>query len=198
MLEYLYMQDSQLVERILAGDDEAIGFFCRRYRKRLLIFIERKVRQGPAEEIVQDVFVSALQSLPVYKGKASLYSWLLGIARHEIADYYRKKKIKEIVFSRLPFLEKLVSKALSPEIAYEEKELKQKIKRSFAGVSEGYRQILRLKYCEGYSVADLAKKLGVTYKSAESKLFRARLAFQQEFEHQGKNGYQIRNLNSSS
>ena len=192
------MQDKQLVEKILAGDDRAISLFYRRYRKKLLVFIERKVRQGPAEEITQDVFVSALESLPIYKGKSSLYSWLLGIARHEIADFYRKKKIKEIVFSRLPFLEKLVSKALSPEIAYEEKELKEKIKRSFVGVSEGYRQILRLKYCEGYSVADLAKKLGVTYKSAESKLFRARLAFQQEFEHQGKNGYQAGDFNSSS
>ena len=192
------MQDKQLVEKILAGDDKAIGLFCRQYRKKLLIFIERKVRQGPAEEITQDVFVSALESLPVYKGKGSLYSWLLGIARHEIADYYRKKKIKEIVFSRLPFLEKLVSKVLSPEIAYEEKELKQKIKRSFAGVSEGYRQILRLKYCEGYSVADIAKKLEISFKSAESRIFRARLAFQKEFAGENQENNKAGNFNISS
>jgi len=192
------MEDKQLVEKILAGDDKAIGLFSRQYRKKLLVFIERKVRQGPAEEIAQDVFVAALESLPMYGNRGSLYSWLLGIARHEIADYYRKKKIKEIVFSRLPFLEKLVSKVLSPEIAYEEKELKQKIKRSFAGVSEGYRQILRLKYCEGYSVADIAKKLEISFKSAESRIFRARLAFQKEFAGENKENNKAGNFDISS
>jgi len=120
------MQDKQLVEKILAGDDRAISLFYRRYRKKLLVFIERKVRQGPAEEITQDVFVSALESLPVYKGKSSLYSWLLGIARHEIADFYRKKKIKEIVFSRLPFWKSLFPKLCLRKLLMKKKNLKRK------------------------------------------------------------------------
>ena len=192
------MTDRQLIEGILAGDSRVEELFYKRFRPRLLAFIQKKVRSGPAEELLQETFISGLQSLPGFKGQSSLSSWLVAIARHEIADFYRKKKIKEVVFSRLPFLKKLVSQALSPQVAYEEKELKQKIGRTFGKLSEGYTQILRLKYCDGYSVAQLAQKLKITYKSAESRLFRARLAFQKEFEYQSKKSYQIRDFAGSS
>ncbi len=172
------MEDQELVQQILNGDQKAVSLFYRRFREPLLAAVSEKVDFGVAEELVQEIFLSALQSLPLFSGKSSLYSWLLGIARHEVCDYYRKRKIKEVVFSKLPFLKRLVSQALSPETAFEEKELKEKIKSSLGKLSEGYRRILRLRYIDGCSVADLALKLGISYKSAESKLFRARLAFQ--------------------
>lgn len=192
------MDEKLLVKRMLNGDEQAINLFYRGFRPKILSHVQRKVPFGRAEELTQEIFIGAFQSLPRYKAKASLSSWLLAIARHEIADYYRKKKIKEIVFSRLPFLKKLVTEALSPDVAYEEKELKLKIKRTFSRLSEGYCQILRLKYCEGFSVAQVADKFGISYKSAESKIFRARLAFQREFEQQSQKGHQTRNPNYSS
>ena len=162
-------------------NDQKFNFFYRQFRSRLLSLIEKKVPPGVAEEILQDTFLSAYMSWPAFSGRSSFFSWLAGIARHEIADYYRRQKIKEIVFSRLPFLKKIVSRALSPETVYEEKELKEKVKRTFARLSEGYCQILRLRYIDGLTVTELAKKLGISYKATESKLFRARLAFQRIF-----------------
>jgi len=191
------MTDQELVRKILKGDQQAVNQFYRQYREKLLALISQKVDGQVAEEIGQDTFLSALDSLPLFAGRSSLYTWLVGIARHEIADYYRRKKLKEVVFSRIPFLKKIVSQALSPEMALEEKELKEKIKKSFGSLSEGYRQILRLRYVDGYHVSDLAKRLGVSYKSAESKLFRARVAFQKVFA-ESKGNYQNRNLASSS
>lgn len=44
-----------------------------------------------AEDIVQDVFISAFQSYEKYKGNSSIKTWLLGILQHKVADYYRKK-----------------------------------------------------------------------------------------------------------
>ncbi len=192
------MTDKQLVSNILSGSDKAITFFYRKFKPELLAFVQKKVDSSIAEELVQDIFLSAIDSLPGFKAKSSLKSWLISIARHEIADFYRKKKIKEIVFSRLPFLEKLFSEALSPQTAYEERELKFKIVRTLGKLNEGYRQILRLKYYEGFSVAEMAEKLGISYKSAESKLFRARLAFQKEFAGQDKTNHQNNAFNFSS
>lgn len=192
------MTDKQLVTRILAKDQKALNYFYRQYRSKLLAIICQKVEPGVAEEILQDTFMSALSSLAGFNFKSKLSSWLIAISRHETADYYRKQKIKEIVFSRLPFLKKLFSQALSPETAWEEKELKEKIKKTFSGLSEGYGQILRLKYIEGFSVTQISQKLGISYKSCESKLFRARTAFQKSFVQKSNSKYQYLAVNHSA
>ncbi len=144
-----------------------------------------------AEEIVQDTLMSAMDSLPTFKGKSSKFTWLCGIARHEIGDFYRRKKIKQIVFSKFPFLEKLVSEALGPELAYQELETKTRILKTFKNISEGYTRVLRLKYIEGLSMKQIAHKLNLTVKAVESRLTRARLAFQLEY---AKKDYPLRDI----
>ena len=176
------LKEKELINKILTGDKKAINCFYQKYSKRLLNFILLKVDDHKnAEEILQDTFISALDSLPLFHFKSSLYTWLCSIAKHEIADFYRKRKIKTVLFSHLPFLEDLAAQALGPEEYLMEKEAKRRIKLVFESLSEGYRQILRLKYIEGYSVAQIAKKFEITFKAAESKLFRARIAFQKEY-----------------
>lgn len=166
------MDREKLKEQLLSGE----------YRQRLMKLVARKVGDWQdVEEIVQDSLISALDSLAGFKGEASLFTWLGGIARHEIADFYRRKKIKQIVFSKLPFLEKLVSEALGPELAYQELETKRKILKTLKNLSEGYREILRLKYIDDLSMRQIARKLDITIKAVESRLSRARLAFQKEY-----------------
>jgi len=152
------------------------------YRQRLTGFVARKVRDSfDVEEIVQESLIAGLDSLPMFKGRSSLYTWLCAIAKHEIADFYRRKKIKQIVFSKLPFLEKLVSEALGPELAYQELETKRRIVKTLKSLSEGYEQVLRLKYIDGLSMKEIAERLSITVKAVESRLTRARLAFQKVY-----------------
>jgi RNA polymerase sigma-70 factor (ECF subfamily) len=192
------MEEKELVRQILLGNQKATEEFYRLYKPKLWRYILQKAEPQAAEEILQDTFISALASLATFSGKSTLYSWLLGIARHEIGDFYRRRKIKEIVFSRLPFLEKLVSRALSPEFSLEEKELKERLKQHLGNMSEGYRQILRLKYIENLSVAEIAQKLKISLKACESKLFRARLAFQKEFASQEPTSSKYRRMAKTS
>jgi len=176
------LREKRLIRQILSGEKRAIERFYKKYSPRLLNFINQKINhRADAEEILQDTFVSALDSLPLFSYQSSLYTWLCSIVKHEIADFYRKKKIKTILFPHLPFLEQLAAQALGPEEQLIEAEVKRKIKMVFHKLSEGYRQILRLKYIEGYSVAQIANQLGTSFKAVESKLFRARIAFQKEY-----------------
>jgi RNA polymerase sigma-70 factor, ECF subfamily len=182
------MDEKKLVKNIIAGNKKAIRLFYKTHKSRLFKHILKKVsNKKDAEEILQDVFMSALDSLPVFRFDSSLYTWVQTIARHEIADFYRKKKIKTLVFSRFPFIKKIVSQALSPELALQEKEIKQKIMATFKSISEGYSQILRLKYIEGKSYLEIAEILNKSPKAVESQLSRARLAFQKEYNWQTKN-----------
>ncbi len=159
-------------------EEEVLKKLYQKYRKRLLHFILQKVkRREDAEEILQDTFVSALDSLPLFRQESSFYTWLGAIAKHEIADFYRKKRLKTIVLSRLPKLESFVSQALSPSAALEAKELEEEVIRCFKSLSEGNSRILRLKYIDGLSYREIAQRLKKSVKSVESKVFRARQAF---------------------
>jgi len=178
-------QEGQLIGGILKGDKLWIRKFEQQYRPRLLNFVLQKVSQyEDAEEIVQETFISAIYSLPSFSGKSCFWSWLCGIAKHEIADFYRKRKIKEVLFSRFPKLAQLASKALGPQTALEEKEIKQKILHCFLNLAEGYQDILRLKYMEGFSLRQIAQLLQKTVKAAEMRLRRARIAFAKNWNDQ--------------
>lgn len=162
--------------------EEEFQQIYQKYQERLLNFILQKVeRREDAEEILQETMISAFDSLPLFQGKSSLYTFLGAIAKHEIADFYRRKKIKTFLFSRVPGLENIVSQALSPEMALEEKEIKDKVGRVLLSLSEGYSQILRLKYVDGLSYREISRKLKKTVKAVESKLARARQAFSQAY-----------------
>ncbi len=175
----MVMTEKELISGVIAGNKQATERFCKQYRARLFGFIATKVENFlDVEEIAQDSLLSAIDSLPTFKGESGLFTWMGSIARHEIGDFYRKKKIKQVVFSRLPFLENLVSQALGPELAYQELETKRRILKSLKKLSEGYGQILRLKYVDELSMKQIARKLNLTVKAVESRLTRARLAFQ--------------------
>ena len=151
-------------------------------RQKLIKFVSGRVSDPrDAEDIVQETLISIYDSLPLFAGKSSFFTWACAIAKHEIGDFYRKKKIKQVVFSRLPFLKELVSEALGPELAYQELESKKKIVRTLKHLSEGYSRILRLKYVEELSMRQIAQELNLTVKAVESKLTRARLAFQKVY-----------------
>lgn len=157
-------------------------FFDQEIIAQLKKFIFSRVNSPEdAEEILQETLIAALESLPTYSGRAAFLTWLCGIARHEMADFYRKKKIKTFLFSHLPWLESLASQALGPEQQMLEKEFVQKVLRTMAGLNEGYRQILRLKYYQGLTVVQIAQELNETVKAVESKLFRARKTFAKVF-----------------
>lgn len=134
-----------------------------------------------AEEIFQDVLVSANDSLPLFRRESSFLSWLCAIANHEIVDYYRKKKLKTVLFSRFPFLETIASEALGPDEKLEKEELRKEVKKVLATLSEGYREILRLKYIDELSMKQIARLVKTTVKAVESKLGRAKKEFKKKW-----------------
>lgn len=167
-----------LIKKALLGDKKAQEEIFRTYKERTFSFILQRVASlEDAEEILQETFISAYDALPFYSDRSSLLTWILGIAKHEIADFYRKKKIKTVVFSLFPSLENFVSRALGPEAILEEKELKIRIKKVLGLLGEGYQEILRLKYIRKFSVREIAQRLDETEKAIESRLTRARKAF---------------------
>jgi len=170
--------EKELVAQILDNDEHALRFFYRHFQPRLLTFIKNKIAVSEdAEEILQDTLLATLEGLRDFSFRSSLFTFICSIANHKIIDFYRRKKIKKILFSQLPEVEPLLSTIFGPEEALDEELLREKIRETFAKITPRYTRILRLKYIYGYTVSEIARKLSISFKSAESQLFRARRAF---------------------
>ncbi|MBU1130322.1 RNA polymerase sigma factor [Patescibacteria group bacterium] len=157
--------------------------FYEKYYKSIRGFVRKKVDSDEdVEELVNIILLAGWNSLPSFSGKSSEFSWLCGIAKHKIIDYYRKKRLKIVLFSAIPGIEVVAEKALGPEGDSLKNELKNEIKITFKKISEGYRKILRLKYIEGLKIKEIAKKLKISAKAVESRLLRARRKFKRVYE----------------
>lgn len=172
------MTDKELVTQILKGNEKTLRYFYKTYQPRLLNIIKGKIaNDNDAEEILQDVLLASLEAMRDFSFRSTLYTFVVSIANHKVIDFYRRKKIKHVVFSRLPNIEPLISTFFGPEQSFDDAILKQKIKQTFQNLTPNYRQILQLKYIYGFSVSEIAKRLCLSFKSVESQLFRARKAF---------------------
>jgi RNA polymerase sigma-70 factor (ECF subfamily) len=158
-----------------------------KYHRSLMSFVRHKIEdEGKVEELVNDILWAAIKSYPTFNQKSSEFSWICSIANHKIIDYYRKKKIKTILFSSNPLFEEIADEALSPEKDVLKNELKAEIKRTFRDISEGYEKILRLKYIDGLKVKQMAKVLKMSAKAVESKLIRAKAKFKSAWAYDRK------------
>ncbi|MAF25405.1 hypothetical protein CL634_07510 [bacterium] len=162
--------------------------FYKKYYKRIGYFVAKRIDdKGVAEELVNDIMLAAINSQPNFSGKSSEWSWVCAITKHKIIDYYRKKKLKVVLFSVSPFFEEIADQALNPERDSLKNELKEEIKKTFRGLGEGYGKVLRLKYIEGFKVKEIAQKLKMSVKAVESRLFRARDRFRKKWKYEKKN-----------
>ncbi|MFA5750099.1 MAG: sigma-70 family RNA polymerase sigma factor [Candidatus Shapirobacteria bacterium] len=154
--------------------------FYKKYYFGLKKFVAQKIDdEGVVDEIVNDVMLAGINSISGFNKKCSEFSWLCSIAKHKVIDYYRKKKIKMVLFSVNPIFEEIVDKALSPERDVLKNELKDEIKKTFDEIKKGYKKILRLKYVEGFKVNEIAKKTNLSVKAVESRLVRAKKQFRE-------------------
>jgi len=157
--------------------------FYKKYFKIVFGYVKKRINdEKDAEEVSNTILLSAWNSLPNFSGKSSEKNWIMAIARHKIVDFYRKKKLKTVLFSSLPKLEDVADKTIGPEGDSLKTELKNEIKEILNELSEGYGQILRLKYVDELKNGQIAKLLKKSYKAVESKLARARAKFRQIYE----------------
>ncbi len=173
----------RILDRILQGDGNAVVEFYKIYSPRLLRYLRNKLpRQEDAEEVLNDIFFAAIDELHLFREKSNINTWLFRIARNKIADFYRKRKIKSVLLSQVPFLEIIANEISQPEFQFEKNKIRDRIEKAFNSLSIQYQKILHLHYEERIPVKELAVIFNLSFKATESMLFRARRCFRLAYE----------------
>src|SRR3989304_527296 len=94
-----------LVDKILDGDEQAVVQLYQTYSSQLLKYLQNRVPHEEASEILNDVFLEAIDGMVMLKKDTNLKSWLYKIAYNKTIDYYRKTKVKSVLISQMHFLE---------------------------------------------------------------------------------------------
>jgi len=87
--------DKKLIERAIKGEASAFGFLYDKYQPQIYRFIYLKVsHREEAEDLTHQVFLKSWENIGGYSFQGFPFSsWLYSIARHQVIDYYRTKKI---------------------------------------------------------------------------------------------------------
>lgn len=176
--------ERRLVEEVLSKDRKATAEFVALCTDSAYSFVRRRVvpRVESVEDLMQEILLAAWQSLPKFRGDASLRSWILGIARHKVDDYYRRRLreadiTEEGELSAEPTIEPMLDRHL--DVAAEQ----DRVERTLALLPETYTLALIWRYRDEKSVREMAQLSGKTEKAMERLLARARENFRKEWNH---------------
>lgn len=161
-----------MLAKLKSGDPEGVRLWFDQYHDRMLRSVLVRVSNPKdAEEIVQETFLNCLKHLPLFRGESSIWTWMNSIARHEIADHYRKKYAKKTL-ETLPLHDWLLAKDV-----HDSHEVAEQVRVVLSKMRENYQELLLMKYVDNLKVSKIAEILGRSVKAVESDLFRAREEF---------------------
>ena len=183
--------DYALARRLLAGDQAQFQALFDSYFPRLYRFAVARLRgdADAAQEVVQRVFCKAFERLHSYRGEAALYTWFCQICRNELIDYCRARarepasigllEDEPAIRAALDSLQALPGQG--PETGAWQRDVQRLVQVALDALPAHYGEVLEWKYVDELPVRDIAARLQLGPKAAESLLTRARTAFHEAF-----------------
>jgi RNA polymerase sigma-70 factor (ECF subfamily) len=180
--------ETDLVQRMLRGDQRAFDEFFDSYASRIAAFASRRssLDAAPLEDVVQLTLINAIRSLGSFRGGSSLFTWLCQICRNQLIDARRKadrqpkSQSLDEMSARRPTAElvELVNFRDPLEECTEDSN-RDAVRRTINRLPASYARILELRFGDELTVPEIASLLQLTESAAESRLVRARQAFRE-------------------
>jgi len=181
--------DAQLVAAVRRGDDRAFERLYERYQRRISAFVYGMVNDhGRAEDVTQEVFISALRRMRQTDRPLAFKPWIYEIAKNACIDQFRRsRRTEEVSFDAeegAGALEsaRLAAPGATPDAAVSAKQQLNDLCGAFGGLSDTHHEILVLRELEGLSYREIGERLGLSRPSVESTLFRARRRLTEEYD----------------
>ena len=183
--------DAALVAAALSGEDRAFTELMRRHKETIYRFVRRYVGDASeAYDLVQETFVAAWSALSSYDSNRSMSAWLRRIALNKCRDWSRRRQVRSFFFLAVPMDSPSAKGVVAPETApdaADESKL-EVLDAAIAMLPRGLKEPLLLTVFEGLSQKEAAETLGVSVKTIETRIYRARQKIAQAFSQADSTG----------
>jgi len=170
------------VQAVLAKERKSTAEFVELCTDWIYGFVRRRLmpRAELLEDLMQEILLAAWQALPSYRQESSLRSWVLGIARHKLDDYYRRRIMETDLAEEDRGSEELtITPAFEDEL--DSATQQERIEKILADLPEAYSLALLWRYRDEKSAREMAELTGKTEKAIERLLARARQSFRRRW-----------------
>src|SRR5690349_14171647 len=148
------VEEDGLIRAAAGGDRGAFGELYVRYARMVHGILLARVPPGEAEDLVQDVFMSAMQKLRGLRSAAAFKGWLGAIARNRAMDHFRESRHRAD-------LDETVERTTGMSGGQDAMVVLDLIRR----LPEAYRETLIFRLVEGMTGAEIAERTGLTPES---------------------------------
>ena len=164
--------DETLIGRVAGGDQLAMRTLFARHRVALYRWLLRLVRdEALAEDLLSDVFLDVWRQAASFRGRASVSTWLLAIARHMAASARPRRndaELDEATVSTVP------DPADDAEVTLQKKNRAEALRQSLHRLSPDHREVIDLAYYHGKSVKEIAEIVSISEATVKTRMFYAR------------------------
>lgn len=159
------------VRRVLAGDSGGFEGIVRRWQGPLINLAYRFARdRGRAEDMAQEAFLKVFQQLARFRGDSAFSTWMFSVALNVYRSSLRRRALPSVP---LDAIAGLVSRS-APQLALEEAQSEELVRRAVAALPPRYRDALTVFYFKDMDLAETARILNVPEGTAKAWLHRGR------------------------
>ena len=171
--------DLSLVGRAREGDDRALGDLLRRHKPGLYSFVRRYISDADAAvDVVQDTFISAWRALARYDARRPFTVWLRAIALNKCRDRARRLAVRRFILGDKDDQSAEALAQPDPEPVGDDKlipaERRAVFQKAIDQLPAKLKEPLLLTYFDELTQQEAADLLGVTVKTIETRVYRAR------------------------
>jgi RNA polymerase sigma-70 factor, ECF subfamily len=174
--------DEVLVGEARRGRLEAFSELARRHEQRVYRLIYGMTRNhSDADDLSQEVFLTAFRSLSGFNGRAAFYTWLYRIAVNQTLNFLKKRgreKNRAGFHENLPYGEESQAVAYSPEGSSIRGELQGRVAEAVNALPAHFRVSFLLVVDQGLSHAEAARALGCSENTVSWRMHKARKLLQ--------------------
>ncbi|MCB0722380.1 MAG: sigma-70 family RNA polymerase sigma factor [Ignavibacteriae bacterium] len=175
------LEDIALIDDALAGDQSAFEKLMNKYYQHIFNLIYKMIfRKEDVEDLTQEAFIKAFNSLENFDRQFAFSTWLYKIATNNCIDYLRKKKLstfsidKEIASEDSDFKFEIPDTEYVPDNKIIEEQRKKIIDEAIENLPEKYKKVIVLRHKKEMEYEEIAEKLELPLGTVKAHIFRGR------------------------
>lgn len=181
--------DSELAVLALGGSEPAYGALMQRHREAVYRLVRAHIGdEVEALDVTQESFIAAFAALHRFDRVRPFRAWLLRIALNKCHDWARKRSVRRFFAFARPIEDaaEVADSAMNPEAALQSAAGVEYIQRAVQALPARLKDALVLCAIEGMSQDEAAALIGVSRKTIETRIYRARQKLSEALEGQGQ------------